>query len=172
MHSSRVINLNRMENSLEIGEQEQQDRDFDWFCIDEAGNIGHFTTAGFKRLPASVAKSAEDLDLVTKYFRDQLPVCGGHQVDDGLVTEIPDPMKRGERYLRSFVGMADKGIYSFDIEPYLKTDISYFRVASPLVPTRFRDLPARVQEIVGRTVLTGKLLSCTSRVPYQDTLGM
>jgi hypothetical protein len=157
---------------LEIGAQEQQDRDLDWFCIDEAGEIGHFTTAGFKKLPTSVSYSAEDLDLITKYFRDELPTKGGYQVDGGLVAEIPDPKNRTERYLRSFVAMADKGIYSFDIESYLRTGSAYFRVALPLDPLRFIDLPPKVQEIVGRTVLRGKRLSNTSRIPYNETLEM
>lgn len=156
---------------MEIGIQEQEDLDLDWFCVDEAGDLGHFTTAGFKRLPASVARSAEDLKVVTEYFRNAAAI-DGHGIDDGLADEIPDPANRGERYLRSFVAAADRGLFSFDIASYLKPGICYFRVAIPSKSLRFDELPDNIRDIVGRTVLKGKLLRACSRIPYQDTLGL
>jgi hypothetical protein len=170
--SSRAISPSERSLPLEIGLQEQQDIDFDWFCVDEAGEIGHFTTAGFKRLPESVSRSAEDLELVAKYFKDEL--CGGRgfQVDPLLADAIPDAKNRGERYLRSFVAMAERGLFSFDIDSYLKPGISYFRVACPVTALKFDDLPPPIQQIVGRTVLKRHLLRSSSSVPYEETLSM
>ena len=39
---------------MRITEREQRDTDFDWFCVDEYGNIGHFASAGFKSVPHTV----------------------------------------------------------------------------------------------------------------------
>jgi hypothetical protein len=36
-----------------------------------------------------------------------------------------------ERYLRSFIAMADRGLFSFDIDSYLGPNTAYFRVALP-----------------------------------------
>ena len=157
---------------MEIGVLTQQDRDFDWFCVDETGAVGHFTTAGFKQLPPTVARSAEDLELVTDYFAKEAVAGKGYQVDEELAQEIPDAKNRGERYLRSFVAMADKGLFSFDIASYLKPQICYFRVASPTLPLKLADLPEPVRNIVGRTVLKGRAFGSSSRVPYEDTLSM
>lgn len=157
---------------MEIELQTQQERDFDWFCVDEAGAVGHFTTAGFKRLPATVARFAEDLELVTKYFAKEALAGRDYTLDTELAQEIPDIKNRGERYLRSFVAMADRGLFSFDIASYLKPQICYFLVASPVRPIRLGDLPEPVRKVVGRTVLRGRTFGSSSRVPYEDTLSM
>jgi len=152
---------------MEITPEGQYDTDFDWFCVDESGAIGHFTTAGFKGLPPSVAASSEDLDRVVKYFDSLVPHENGHDLDSNL----PD-RARNDRYLRSFIAMADRGIFSFDIASYLEPGIEYFRVAIPKTPLRLVDLPDAVRVIVARTVLKEKLLSLTARIGYEETLTM
>lgn len=139
--------------------------------MDDAGAIGHFATAGFKKLPLSVAQSAEDLASITEYFRS-LNVVADYQVDDDLATEIPAPENRAQRYLSSFIEMAGRGLYSFDISSYLRPDASYFRVAIPKRPLHFDELPKSICKIVSLTRLKGKLLKSSIRIPYQETLGM
>ncbi len=152
---------------MEIRLEDQASTDFDWFCVDEAGEIGHFTTAGFKQLPPSVSSSAEDLAVLTKYFEKDAPIKCGHLMDGDLEAELPN-WKRLD--LRSFIAMADRGLYSYDIESYLKPGICYFRVASPLVPLRLVDIPESIREIVERTALQASQLRSCSRVPYKKTL--
>jgi hypothetical protein len=156
--------------TMKIDHEEQDCVDFDWFCVDAAGEVGHFTTAGFKRLPESVSSSAEDLNLITEYFEKKAPIRCVHQVDGDLEKEVPDWKDHAGRYLRSFVAMADKGLYSYDIESYLKPEISYFRVASPLNPLRLAETPEHVREVLGRTVLKSRLFSKSSRISYGETL--
>jgi len=164
---------------MEIDSETQEYRDFDWFCVDGAGEIGHFTTAGFKRfttagfkrLPASVAVSAEDLELVTGFFERSLPVRCAHAIDE-LTSVFPNPKDRGPAYLRDFCNMADRGLFSFDIATYPEPGISYFRVSTPLEPIRLTELPDPIQAIVGRTVLKGRLLHESRKIPYEDTLAM
>jgi hypothetical protein len=156
----------------EIPEDEQYERDFDWFCVDGAGEIGHFTTAGFKRLPRSVEHSAEGRDVLEEFFERQLKGGRGYLVDADLAMEIP-PLKSGlERYLRDFIGMADKGLYSFDIETYVSRRSYYFRVAVPLLPICLEELPLRVRDILGLTQLEGRLLKDSPRILHEDTLPM
>lgn len=144
--------------------------DFDWFGVDEEGLLGHFTTAGFKLLPSSVAASAEDLKLVTDCFKMQAAVRGSHRVDDENIKRALNREWRGERnenrYLRDFISMADKGLFSYDIDTYLKPAISYFRVASPEMPLRLDGLPEPIRRIVFRTFLQGFRLANELHVPY------
>jgi hypothetical protein len=156
----------------EIAEDEQYERDFDWFCVDEAGEVGHFTTAGFKKLPRSVERSAEDRDVLEEFFERQLKGGRGYQVDANLSKEIPTLKSGTDRYLRGFVGMADRGLYSFDIETYLSPGSYYFRVAVPLRPLHVEELPRHIQDILGRTQLKGRLLKDSSRIIYEDTVAM
>ena len=156
----------------EIAEGEQYERDFDWFCVDGAGEIGHFATAGFKRLPRSVERSAEDRDVLEEFFEKRLKGGRGCRVDADLSKEIATLKSGINQSLRDFVGMAEKGLYSFDIETYLSPGSYYFRVAVPLLPLRFEDLPSNIREILGRTKLDVRRLKNSSRIPYEDTLAM
>jgi hypothetical protein len=115
-----------------ITEDEQESTDFDWFCVDDAGEIGHFTTAGFKRLPRNVERSAEDRDVLEEFFERQLKGGRGYQLDADLSKEIPTLKSGLERYLRDFVAMAGRGLYSFDIETYLSPEATIFAL-----PCRF-----------------------------------
>lgn len=150
---------------MRISEDEQTCGDFDWYCVDDQGQVGHFTSAGFKRLPPTVEASAEDLNFLDRFFEALVPIPEAHRVDERLARE-----RRSKRYLDSFVSMADRGLFSFDIETYLRPGICYFRVALPLVPLRFVDLPDQVKEVLGRTVLKGRLLEECSEIPYAETL--
>jgi hypothetical protein len=152
---------------MRITDDEQWNTDFDWFCVDSDGRVGHFASAGFKRLPLSVAESAEDLRFVTEYFDQLSPSMDGHELDRLLA-----PDKRNERYLRSFVAMANRRLYSFDIESYLEPDCYYFRVAIPKTPLRLHELPDPVREALGRTMLKGQSLAQSSVIPYLTTLRM
>jgi len=146
---------------MRISEEEQNCTDFDWFCVDSNGNVGHFASAGFKTLPPTVSESAEDLSFLSAFFNGLNATPEAHVLD-----ELLSPEHRTERYLRSFIAMANRGLFSFDIESYLKSDICYFRVAMPKVPLRLVDIPPNVREVLGRTILKGHLLeSCSTQVP-------
>ena len=159
---------------MEIGASEQEAIDFDWFGVDEEGLVGHFTSAGFKSLPKSVSGDAHALALITEYFRSSAPIKGSHHVDDAITNARPD--WKGEdnerRYLRSFVSMADRGLFSFDIDTYVEPGLEYFRVACPENPATLDEFPGEVREIVSRTVLRGVRLRSQSRVLYEATLSM
>ena len=68
--------------------------------------------------------------------------------------------------------MADRGLFSFDIESYLRPGIAYFRVALPEAPLAIDELPPNIVKIISRTVLTGVRLRYQSQVFYDATLTM
>ena len=150
---------------MRISEEDQISTDFDWFCVDQSGHVGHFASAGFKSIPSSVARSGEDLKAVTDFLKRLPARPGAHQIEGYL-----GPDQKSERYLRSFIAMADRGLYSFDIGSYLSPDIHYFRVASPREPLKANELPRMIREILSRTVLRDTSLSRSTRVSYMETL--
>jgi hypothetical protein len=159
---------------MKIEETEQLTTDFDWFGVDEEGFIAHFASAGFKRVPGSVSESAEDLDLAKSYFQTEAPVRGAHRVDEDLPSFLLDwkGAQNESRYLKSFAAMADRGLFSFDIDSYLKPGIAYFRVACPLSPLRLEQLPEPIRRIIARTRLAGVHLRDQSLISYEATLKM
>ena len=88
---------------MEIPFDKQARTDFEWFGVDEDDLIGHFTTAGFKRLPPSVAKSGEDLRTVTDYFGNVGPVRGAHTVDHPCLATALLPEWKAEAEDREIV---------------------------------------------------------------------
>jgi len=155
---------------IELDEQEA--RDFDWFGVDADGHLAHFTTAGFKRLPASVSESAEDLESVTDYFDKNAPIRGAHRVDSESVARFKEwhGEENESRYLASFISMADRGLYSFDIDTYVRPGIAYCRIAIPESPLLLSDLPNEVREIVERTKILSNCFADCSRIDYESTL--
>ena len=152
---------------MRISDDEQNYKDLDWYCVDSEGRVGHFASAGFKQIPPSVAESAEDLSFLDEFFSALPAIPDAHDLDKHL-----NPECRTERYLHSFVAMADRGLFSFDIETYPKPETCYFRVATPKQPLHFADLPAKVREILGRTTLKGNSLEDCSTIPYSATLNL
>ena len=149
---------------MHVSEDEQSYTDFDWFCVDDNGNVGHFASAGYKAIPSTVAESAEDLKYLTDFF-EGFAAKPDIIIDDG-------PECRTERYLRSYVAMANRGLYSFNIGSHLKPGICYFRVALPASPLRFVNLPEKVRAVLGRTVFKDRSLEECSMIPYSDTLNI
>ena len=116
---------------MRISDDEQNYKDLDWYCVDSEGRIGHFASAGYKRIPPSVAESSEDLNLLNEFFTSLPAAPHAHELDEQLTEQ-----QRSERYLHSFVEMADRGLFSFDIETYPTPETCYFRVAIPKGPLR------------------------------------
>jgi hypothetical protein len=156
-----------------ISTSEQEERDFDWFAIDKDGCVGHFTTAGFKFLPVSVSISAEDLAVATDYFENRATVRGGHRISESLPSELGQ--WKGEsnekRYLTSFVSMADKGLYSYDIATYIRPGLAYFCVAIPDHVLRVDEVPMDIRTIIERTAFAEICFNDSPRIEYELTLG-
>ncbi len=132
-----------------ISEDDERSIDWDWFAVDESGHIGHFTTAGLRLLPRSVkadeARAKSLLDFFNGLARETtlrvcLPIA---EHTKGIETEAGR-----ERYLRSFVQMGAKGLFSFDTQMLHGRGLSYFKVIQPDSPVLLGDLPRHVQTML------------------------
>ena len=135
----------------QISDEEEFSGDWDWYAVDEYGAIGHFTTAGFRRLPPTIKEDFDGAEKCTRYFFDEARVRTAYSVNDEVNADgaFQDDKER-RRYLQSFVQTAERGLFSFDTKPLVGADGEYCLVASPRNPLRFEELPAEIAELVSR----------------------
>jgi len=122
-----------------ITDIEQETNDFDWFFTD--GNaVGHVASGGGK-LPPSVARSVNGLNILQNYFN-------GLPTNSDVIVNIQSRTTNDD-HLMSFADMAKKGLYSFDKthlgKPY---DTAYHLIAKPGQAIQFKTLPEEIKEIL------------------------
>jgi hypothetical protein len=132
-----------------IDTEEEFTRDWDWYAVDQNGCIGHFTSAGFRALPKSVKQDRERTKKIGYYFFEEAPVISEWSVRAHAEVDCGGWAKPGkDRYVRDFVQMASKGLFSFDTELTRSANGRYFLVAIPEQPLRVDDLPAEIKVAV------------------------
>jgi hypothetical protein len=96
-----------------ITEIEQASLDIDWFFTD--GQYISFMASGGGRLPGSVSESKETHKILANYFRN-LPEISDVIINPELNNILIKVFGSGvnERYLKDYVLMARKGLFSFD----------------------------------------------------------
>ena len=94
---------------------EEFSQDWDWYACDELGNIGHFTTAGFRPLPESVKSDREALITLIEYFdgRHEMSAFSISQWVEKDIEQSKGTPPR-ETYLRSFAAADKRGLFSYD----------------------------------------------------------
>jgi hypothetical protein len=111
-------------------------REFDWFAVDVAGHVGHFSTAGFGPVPLPVLDRldearADELWSLGKRLLE-LPVTGratGH-----LPGRIDDWLEFGRR-----------GLFSFDWQLWPGP---YLRAATPSIPLGVAALSPELRRLI------------------------
>lgn len=153
----------------EIRTNDEVTRDWDWFAVDDSGAIGHFTTAGLRKLPTTVKTDDEAALRLISYFGSEAPkqseyiVQSQAELDSGTLKDVKDR----EWYLRSFIGMASAGLFSYDT--YTQgSSTDYFLVACPKSPLRIHHLPPEIRQLVMRTRST-HLFAQSPRIAEVET---
>lgn len=133
---------------------EEFTRDWDWYACDREGHIGHFATAGLRGLPRSVKQDRDALERVGRYLseeRKEWSECSfraGVEADAG---SWKDTVAR-DRYLRSFIQAARRGMFSYNTEMRRGSDAKYYLVAKPDKPLRTSDLPPDIGAVLSKTL--------------------
>ena len=132
---------------------EELTRDWDWYACDQEGNIGHFTTAGLRALPHSVKQDRDALERVNRYFSEEREEWTECSIRAGAETDAggwKDGVAR-DRYLRSFIYAARRGMFSYNTEMRCGAGAKYYLVAKPDKPLRTSDLPPDISAILSKT---------------------
>jgi len=102
-------------------------REFDWFAIDSAGNLGHFSSAGFGPVPTCILERFAEADSLPEEIL-RLPVIGEATSHlSGNVTE--------------WMEVARRGLYSFD---WKHSTGPYHRAATPRAVIHVSALPPQM----------------------------
>ena len=144
---------------MEYTIEDQFSIDIDWFFIDQQGNVGHVASGG-GQFPVSISKSKEMCELLQSFFeRYDLVSLNKFSINSELKKIVGFNNSYEEtKYLKDFILMAQKGLYSFD-----KTilgnfiDDNYHLVAKPLNPLNIKMLPDDISIILRRTVIDSDL---------------
>ena len=132
----------------QISEVDEFTRDWDWFAVDPSGAIGHFTSAGMRKLPISVKADNEAALRLIEYFASA-PKKSEYVVSDEADLDSKN-VKDRKWYLRSFVAMATVGLFSYNT--YVdRRSTEYFLVARPNSPLHVDEVPSEIGELLRRT---------------------
>ncbi|GGE95241.1 hypothetical protein [Hymenobacter cavernae] len=143
---------------MRIDELEQEDSDIEWFAVDGAGYVVHFSSGGGV-LPESVASSQETLLHLHQYFL-ALP----DTASAALVQVEANAEKSGRNY-QNAVRYARRGLFSFDKTLLNKhLDSKYHLVARPVNPLTIKDIPEPISTLLLHTRLPIAVLEKTQVV--------
>lgn len=153
-----------------ITEIEQASLDIDWFFTD--GQYISFMASGGGRLPGSVSESEETHKILANYFRN-LPEISDVIINPELNNILIKVFGSGvnERYLKDYVLMARKGLFSFDkTYPNNFMDPSYHLVATPRTPLDLKDIPDSIMSLLTKTKYTGDSIPHISEIDISEIL--
>lgn len=114
--------------------------DLDWFASYQDGLLAHFATAGRGFVPMAVRESISVYEKNYDYFFSVEDSIAVEVVDENLPV-FSDSAQR-DRYLQSFVDMARRGLFSYDVSD----TGGYNLIARPLENRLADSLPLDVKE--------------------------
>ncbi|MCA6940217.1 hypothetical protein QWJ20_14825 [Pectobacterium sp. S5] len=115
--------------------------DLDWFLSSQEGYLAHFATAGQGPVPERIKASAENYNFILDYIYT-LESLSEVSVIKSNIPSFSNEQQRS-RYLRSFVEMSSKGLFSYDYEQG-----EYRLISTPQKPLRYESLPNEVKSAI------------------------
>ncbi len=120
--------------------------DLDWFSPDGRGAIAHFASGGCGFVPDKALELFHALDECWEFLFSLPNVTEAIVIEKNLSEFESDNMR--DRYLESFVNMASKGFYSFDVTELVNQSDQYKLVAAPQKELTLDDIPTIVKEVL------------------------
>lgn len=117
------------------------ENDLDWFLSSPDGYLAHFATAGQGPVPERIKVSVEDYNFIFDYVYSLAPMSEVYVIEANLPAFSNEQQRVG--YLRSFVEMSRKGVFSYDYEQG-----GYKLIAKPKTPLKYESLPNEVKEVI------------------------
>ncbi|MCO7256563.1 hypothetical protein KSI86_20625 [Dickeya oryzae] len=117
------------------------ENDLDWFSSSQDGFLAHFATGGKGDIPDKIRESIDHYELIYDYFYSL------GTLSDVTVIECntPDFLDEKQRlcYLKSFIEMSQRGVFSYDYR-----DSEYKLISRPKCPLRYNSLPDDIKGII------------------------
>ncbi len=115
--------------------------DLDWFLSSQEGYLAHFATAGQGPIPERIKSSVEDYNFIFDYIYSLEPLSEVYVIEGNLPAFSNDNQR--SCYLRSFVEMSSKGLFSYDYEQG-----GYKLISKPKAPLKYEILPNEVKGVI------------------------
>lgn len=115
--------------------------DLDWFLSSQEGYLAHFATAGQGPIPERIKSSVEDYNFIFDYIYSLEPLSEVYVIEGNLPAFSNDNQR--SCYLRSFVEMSSKGLFSYDYEQG-----GYKLISKPKTPLKYEILPNKVKGVI------------------------
>ncbi|MCK6980475.1 hypothetical protein [Enterobacter roggenkampii] len=115
--------------------------DLDWFLSSQEGYLAHFATAGQGPIPERIKSSVEDYNFIFDYIYSLKPLSEVYVIEGNLPAFSNDNQR--SCYLRSFVEMSSKGLFSYDYEQG-----GYKLISKPKTPLKYEKLPNEVKGVI------------------------
>ncbi|HHP7425799.1 hypothetical protein [Enterobacter roggenkampii] len=115
--------------------------DLDWFLSSQEGYLAHFATAGQGPIPERIKSSVEDYNFIFDYIYSLEPLSEVYVIEGNLPAFSNDNQRSS--YLRSFVEMSSKGLFSYDYEQG-----GYKLISKPKTPLKYEKLPNEVKGVI------------------------
>lgn len=117
------------------------ENDLDWFLSSQDGFLAHFATGGKGPVPDKIRESIDNYELIYDYFYSLEPLSDVEVIKCNL----PDFSDEKQRscYLKSFIEMSRKGLFSYDYR-----NGEYKLISKPQCPLRYSVLPDDIKGII------------------------
>ncbi|MDH2553462.1 MAG: hypothetical protein E6099_17215 [Enterobacter sp.] len=115
--------------------------DLDWFLSSQEGYLAHFATADQGPIPERIKSSVEDYNFIFDYIYSLEPLSEVYVIEGNLPAFSND--NKRSSYLRSFVEMSSKGLFSYDYEQG-----GYKLISKPKTPLKYEILPNEVKGVI------------------------
>ena len=117
------------------------ENDLDWFLSSQDGFLAHFATGGKGLVPEKIRESIDNYELIYDYFYSLEPLSDVEVIEYNL-PDFSDEERRS-RYLKSFIEMSRKGLFSYDYR-----NDKYKLISKPISPLRYSVLPDDIKGII------------------------
>lgn len=117
------------------------ENDLDWFLSGQDGFLAHFATGGKGPIPEKIRESIDNYELIYDYFYSLEPLSDVEVIEYNL-PDFSDEEQRS-RYLKSFIEMSRKGLFSYDYR-----NDEYKLISKPLYPLRYSVLPDDIKGVI------------------------
>ncbi|WP_380181029.1 hypothetical protein [Kalamiella sp. sgz302252] len=122
-------------------DEEFLENDLDWFLSCGNGEIAHFATGGKGPVPEKIRESVAKYEAIYDYFYSLESLSDVKIIDKNLPEFLGDEQR--VRYLKSFIEISQRGLYSFDYR-----NGEYKLIAIPQHPLKYSDLPDNIKNII------------------------
>ncbi|MCU7280657.1 hypothetical protein OC926_12460 [Pseudomonas peradeniyensis] len=127
---------------MEMDDEFLEVNDLDWFASFQDGMLAHFATGGRGYIPVQIRESIAAYEKSLDYFLSVEGGVGVLVIEENL-PKFNSALQR-ERYLKSFIAMAGRGLFSYDVNQLG----GYSLIARPQAGLRLCELPGDIRGVI------------------------